>query len=252
MRVSAGSPFLVPVGLTMPCPPPGAAAAAILRKGFLAIRKAGHLCVQTLTQPYTDYSGREKVMEVRTDAISPGEPLGCSLSWGAAAGTGTGHSAAAFVPSQVCASSSWTSGLKLGAPCEQPSSWWSSWGGSWQVRGGPRAPQGCTHGCSGTTIPVPHSGQRRAPSVSPQASPPSASKAARAGGGSRSTTSVPTASPPACSPASTATSSAGNDGGTGTSSVPCIPPWGAGLLALQGRDVQGIHRLVWLSPYPRR
>ncbi|XP_074888810.1 adenine phosphoribosyltransferase-like isoform X1 [Buteo buteo] len=50
----------------------GAAAAAILQKGFLAIRKAGHLCVQTLTQPYTDYSGREKVMEVRTDAISPG------------------------------------------------------------------------------------------------------------------------------------------------------------------------------------
>ncbi|NXF11165.1 APT phosphoribosyltransferase, partial [Smithornis capensis] len=43
-----------------------------LQKGFLAIRKAGHLCVQTLAQPYTDYSGREKVMEVRTDAISPG------------------------------------------------------------------------------------------------------------------------------------------------------------------------------------
>ncbi|NWY18784.1 APT1 phosphoribosyltransferase, partial [Aphelocoma coerulescens] len=50
----------------------GAAAAATLRKGFLAIRKAGHLCVQTVAQPYTDYSGREKVMEVRTDAISPG------------------------------------------------------------------------------------------------------------------------------------------------------------------------------------
>ncbi|NXL50560.1 APT1 phosphoribosyltransferase, partial [Podilymbus podiceps] len=50
----------------------GAAAAAVLQKGFLAIRKAGHLCVQTRTQPYTDYSGREKVMEVRTDAISPG------------------------------------------------------------------------------------------------------------------------------------------------------------------------------------
>ncbi|NWQ94986.1 APT1 phosphoribosyltransferase, partial [Burhinus bistriatus] len=56
----------------------GAAAAAVLQKGFLAIRKAGHLCVQTLAQPYTDYSGREKVMEVRTDAISPGEPAGCS------------------------------------------------------------------------------------------------------------------------------------------------------------------------------
>ncbi|NXJ66770.1 APT1 phosphoribosyltransferase, partial [Rostratula benghalensis] len=50
----------------------GAAAAAVLQKGFLAIRKAGHLCVQTVSQPYTDYSGREKVMEVRTDAISPG------------------------------------------------------------------------------------------------------------------------------------------------------------------------------------
>ncbi|NXD64957.1 APT1 phosphoribosyltransferase, partial [Eolophus roseicapillus] len=50
----------------------GSAAAAVLQKGFLAIRKAGHLCVQTAAQPYTDYSGREKVMEVRTDAISPG------------------------------------------------------------------------------------------------------------------------------------------------------------------------------------
>ncbi|NXQ24225.1 APT3 phosphoribosyltransferase, partial [Alaudala cheleensis] len=61
----------------------GAAAAATLQKGFLAIRKAGHLCVQTVAQPYTDYSGREKVMEVRTDAISSGEPVGCSpfLGW---------------------------------------------------------------------------------------------------------------------------------------------------------------------------
>ncbi|NXT62457.1 APT1 phosphoribosyltransferase, partial [Chaetops frenatus] len=50
----------------------GAAAAATLQKGFLAIRKAGHLCVQTVAQPYSDYSGREKVMEVRSDAISPG------------------------------------------------------------------------------------------------------------------------------------------------------------------------------------
>uniref|UniRef100_A0A803V0U2 adenine phosphoribosyltransferase n=1 Tax=Ficedula albicollis TaxID=59894 RepID=A0A803V0U2_FICAL len=50
----------------------GAAAAATLQKGFLAIRKAGHLCVQTAAQPYSDYSGRGKVMEVRTDAITPG------------------------------------------------------------------------------------------------------------------------------------------------------------------------------------
>ncbi|XP_035198721.1 adenine phosphoribosyltransferase-like isoform X2 [Oxyura jamaicensis] len=50
----------------------GAAVAAALRKGFLAIRKAGHLCVETLSEPYSDYSGREKVMEVRTDIVSPG------------------------------------------------------------------------------------------------------------------------------------------------------------------------------------
>uniref|UniRef100_A0A672TWM1 adenine phosphoribosyltransferase n=1 Tax=Strigops habroptila TaxID=2489341 RepID=A0A672TWM1_STRHB len=55
----------------------GSAAAAVLQKGFLAIRKAGHLCVQTVAQPYTDYSGREKVMEVRTDAISPGVAAIC-------------------------------------------------------------------------------------------------------------------------------------------------------------------------------
>ncbi|NXV59116.1 APT1 phosphoribosyltransferase, partial [Molothrus ater] len=61
----------------------GAAAAATLRKGFLAIRKAGHLCVQTEAQPYSDYSGRQKLMELRTDAISPGEP-GVLPSWGAA------------------------------------------------------------------------------------------------------------------------------------------------------------------------
>ncbi|XP_035416952.1 adenine phosphoribosyltransferase-like [Cygnus atratus] len=50
----------------------GAAVATALHKGFLAIRKAGHLCVETLSEPYTDYSGREKVMEVRTDTVSPG------------------------------------------------------------------------------------------------------------------------------------------------------------------------------------
>ncbi|XP_063300295.1 adenine phosphoribosyltransferase-like [Pelobates fuscus] len=50
----------------------GAAIASHLGKGFLAIRKVGHLCVETKTQLYVDYSGREKVMEVRTDAIIPG------------------------------------------------------------------------------------------------------------------------------------------------------------------------------------
>lgn len=50
----------------------GSAVAIILGKGFLAIRKAGHLCVQTHTQDYSDYSGREKLMEVRVDVLKPG------------------------------------------------------------------------------------------------------------------------------------------------------------------------------------
>ncbi|XP_050986054.1 adenine phosphoribosyltransferase [Labeo rohita] len=50
----------------------GSAVAISLGKGFLAIRKAGHLCVQTLTQDYSDYSGRDKLMEVRVDVLKPG------------------------------------------------------------------------------------------------------------------------------------------------------------------------------------
>lgn len=50
----------------------GSAVATTLRKGFLAIRKAGHLCVETKTQEYSDYSGREKLMEVRLDVLRPG------------------------------------------------------------------------------------------------------------------------------------------------------------------------------------
>lgn len=50
----------------------GSAVATTLGKGFLAIRKAGHLCVETHTQDYSDYSGREKVMEVRVDVLKPG------------------------------------------------------------------------------------------------------------------------------------------------------------------------------------
>ncbi|KAJ8386262.1 hypothetical protein AAFF_G00175820 [Aldrovandia affinis] len=50
----------------------GSAVATTLGTGFLAIRKAGHLCVQTETQVYSDYSGREKLMEVRLDVLKPG------------------------------------------------------------------------------------------------------------------------------------------------------------------------------------
>ncbi|XP_047451103.1 adenine phosphoribosyltransferase [Mugil cephalus] len=50
----------------------GSSVATSLGKGFLAVRKAGHLCVATQSQNYTDYSGREKTMEVRTDVLKPG------------------------------------------------------------------------------------------------------------------------------------------------------------------------------------
>ncbi|XP_056139282.1 adenine phosphoribosyltransferase [Lampris incognitus] len=50
----------------------GASVATALKKGFLAIRKAGHLCIETQSQQYSDYSGREKTMEVRLDVLKPG------------------------------------------------------------------------------------------------------------------------------------------------------------------------------------
>ncbi|XP_077350378.1 adenine phosphoribosyltransferase [Festucalex cinctus] len=50
----------------------GAAIASTLGKGFLAVRKAGHLCVSSQRQTYSDYTGREKMMEVRDDVIKPG------------------------------------------------------------------------------------------------------------------------------------------------------------------------------------
>ncbi|XP_057695589.1 adenine phosphoribosyltransferase-like [Corythoichthys intestinalis] len=50
----------------------GASVATTLGKGFLAVRKAGHLCVSSQQQTYTDYTGREKTMEVREDVLKPG------------------------------------------------------------------------------------------------------------------------------------------------------------------------------------
>ncbi|KAK5868839.1 hypothetical protein PBY51_009816 [Eleginops maclovinus] len=50
----------------------GASVATALGKGFLAFRKAGHLCVATQDQIYTDYTGKEKTLEVRLDVLKPG------------------------------------------------------------------------------------------------------------------------------------------------------------------------------------
>ncbi|MEM8751753.1 MAG: phosphoribosyltransferase family protein [Pseudomonadota bacterium] len=50
----------------------GAALAARLRLGFLPIRKAGKLCVDTDRVEFTNYSGRTQGMEMRTPAFAPG------------------------------------------------------------------------------------------------------------------------------------------------------------------------------------
>ncbi|XP_068441184.1 zgc:174895 [Clinocottus analis] len=65
----------------------GASVAATLGKGFLAIRKAGHLCVATQNQNYTDYTGREKTMEVRLDVLKPGMRLLLVDQWIETGGT---------------------------------------------------------------------------------------------------------------------------------------------------------------------
>lgn len=59
----------------------GACVATTLGKGFLAIRKAGHLCVATQNQDYSDYTGREKTMEVRLDVLKPGELAAFIPNW---------------------------------------------------------------------------------------------------------------------------------------------------------------------------
>lgn len=50
----------------------GAGLAARLGLGFLPIRKAGKLCVETDAVSFTNYSGRTQEMEVRKPAFAPG------------------------------------------------------------------------------------------------------------------------------------------------------------------------------------
>ena len=49
----------------------GAGIATRLGKGFLPIRKAGKLCVNTDSASYTNYSGRTQDMEMRLPAFAP-------------------------------------------------------------------------------------------------------------------------------------------------------------------------------------
>ncbi|MEO0799980.1 MAG: phosphoribosyltransferase family protein [Pseudomonadota bacterium] len=50
----------------------GAALATRIGKGFLPIRKAGKLCVETDVVSFSNYSGRTQDMEMRTPAFAPG------------------------------------------------------------------------------------------------------------------------------------------------------------------------------------
>ena len=52
--------------------PLGSAIATKLGKGFLALRQAGKLCVEVDQIPYTCYSKKEKMMEVRKNAFASG------------------------------------------------------------------------------------------------------------------------------------------------------------------------------------
>jgi len=50
----------------------GAGIAARIGRGFLPIRKAGKLCVDTDSAEYTNYTGRTQAMEMRLPAFAPG------------------------------------------------------------------------------------------------------------------------------------------------------------------------------------
>ena len=65
----------------------GAALAARLGKGFLPIRKAGKLCVDTDKVSFTNYSGRTQDMELRLPAFAPGNRVLLVDQWVETGGT---------------------------------------------------------------------------------------------------------------------------------------------------------------------
>lgn len=65
----------------------GAAIAARLGTGFLPIRKAGKLCVETDSAPFTNYSGRTQRMEMRLPAFAPGTRVLLVDQWVETGGT---------------------------------------------------------------------------------------------------------------------------------------------------------------------
>ena len=65
----------------------GAALAARSGVGFLPIRKAGKLCVDTDKVSFENYSGRTQDMEVRTPAFAPGTRVLLADQWVETGGT---------------------------------------------------------------------------------------------------------------------------------------------------------------------
>lgn len=65
----------------------GAAIAARLDRGFLPIRKAGKLCVDTDNVSFSNYSGRTQEMEVRLPAFAPGTKVLLVDQWVETGGT---------------------------------------------------------------------------------------------------------------------------------------------------------------------
>ena len=51
----------------------GMAAAMHLNKGFVSIRKGGKLPVPVISRQFTDYTGLQKTLELRTDILAPGD-----------------------------------------------------------------------------------------------------------------------------------------------------------------------------------
>ncbi len=68
----------------------GAGLATRLGIGFLPIRKAGKLCVDTDAVTFTNYSGRTQDMEMRTPAFAPGTRVILADQWIETGGTMTG------------------------------------------------------------------------------------------------------------------------------------------------------------------
>ncbi|MGL5010263.1 MAG: phosphoribosyltransferase family protein [Paracoccaceae bacterium] len=68
----------------------GAALAARLDRGFLPIRKAGKLCVDTDRVEFTNYSGRTQGMEMRLPAFAPGTRVLLVDQWIETGGTMSG------------------------------------------------------------------------------------------------------------------------------------------------------------------